>query len=347
MRKVLSLLSALIGLMSLIGITAHAQTPYPYKASTLEQDVFYARQTLAQVLTPAGYALNSDSVQISDGIGAEREQTKENRGPRQFDQLPPEIQNDRYALRVVQFSATHRATGKTFSGWSHLAIVRVPQSDAIGPELNRLARSAINPRSRRKFWSTLVLDIKPYTFALEVRSQDLHLSEGPSNPATSLPSWARSNRTVPAVTSSQILEYLQTRLSDLLRPMGHSLVAGSIDLTETVVVGTGKGYPPTHRLIESADLALRYISFQSIDHKGEIKTGGIELASSRPANAAIQPNDSRRTLLDRNQKPLAELFLSVDVTANSFPLDVRFKNLRLFPEPTISHFRCEDLFRSP
>ncbi len=347
MRNVLSFLNALIGLVSLVGITAYAQTPYPYKASTLEQDVLYARQTLVQVLAPAGYSLNSDSVQISDGIGVERKQEKGNQGPRQFDQLPAEIQNDRYALRVVQFSATHRATGKTFSGWSHLAVVRVPQGDDPVIELNRLAQSAINPRSKRRFWSTLVLDIKPYTFALEVRSQDLHLSEGASNSAASLPSWARSNRSVPAVTSSQVLDYLQTTLSNLLRPMGHSLVRDSIDLTETVVVGTGKGYPPTHRLIESADLALRYVSFQSVDGKGEIKMGGIELASSRPENAAIQPNDSRRTLLDRSQKPLAELFLSVDVTANSFPLDVRFKNLRLFPESTITRLRCEDLFRSP
>lgn len=308
MRKVLSFLNAIIGLTILIGLTAHAQTPYPYKASTLEQDVLYARQTLAQVLAPAGYSLNSDSVQISDGIGAERQREEDNRGPRQFDQLPSEIQNDRYTLRVIQFTATHSATGKIFSGWSHLAVVRVPQGDAPALELNRLARSATNPRSKRRFWSTLVLDIKPYTFALEVRSQDLHLNEGPSVPMTNLPSWVRSNRTVPAVTSSQILDYLQTTLSALLRPMGHSLVTDSIDLTETVVVGTGKGYPPTHRLIESADLALRYVSFQSVDHKGEIKTGGIELASSRPENAAIQPNDSRRTLLDRSQKPLADLF---------------------------------------
>lgn len=344
MNKVLSLF--VIGLC-LVGITAHAQTPYPYKASTLEQDVLYARQALSQLLAPAGYTLNVDSIQISDGIGAEREQEKDHQGPRQFDQLPSEIQNDRYTLRVVQFSATHSATGKTFSGWSQLAVVPVRQGDEPGLELNRLARSATNPRSKRKFWSALVLDIKPYTFALEVRSQDLHLNEGPVVPVNGLPSWARSTRSTPAVNSSQILEYLQTTLSNLLRPMGHSLVSDSIDLTETVVVGTGKGYPPTHRLIESADLALRYVSFQSVDQRGEVQTGGIELASSRPANATIQPNDSRRTLFDRSQKPLAELFLSVDVTTNSFPLDVRFKNLHLYPEATIGHFRCEALFRSP
>lgn len=349
LRKLLSMkpFSAGFLLILTLGVceSSRASRLVAYKLSTLSQDVQYLQSTLRTVLLPAGYTLIPSSVNISDSLGPPSQSAARALLP-----LPSEVENERYALRVVQLSAYQIPTGKIFSGWTYLTIVRTDHSGRPQIDVNRQAVIGFNPILKTRFWQTLVASMSPTSFQLEVRAGDLNLALGSSVPPESLPSWSRPRPHSPRATAAQIVQFSNDQIERLATPRGHSLVSGSISITESVVIAASAGLSPVLRVVETPDYAIRYLSFQTENLEGKVFSGGREVVIVRPNAATVWSNSSRTHLTDVTNQPTADIFLALNVEQTSFPLDVRFNDLGIRETPIISPFelaaQCSRAFRA-
>jgi hypothetical protein len=323
----------LIGI--LVSNSTMAAYNFYYKLSTLSQDVAYLQTSLTEILQPAGYELLPATISVGDVIGSPATAQTSVGGNVSYPLLGSNVQNDKYALRVVQFSALSEQ--RIFSGWIYLVIARTDANEQPLVQLKSQSQKGFSEIWKRAYWHSLTKDENPLSFQLEVRASNLHLKAGLAVPNSELPVWAQARPHFPKATSSQIVEYSQRRISQILEPMGFQLTPSSVDISESVVVGSGPGFPPSLRVVEGATHALRGLQFRAKNSTGKTFSGGITLVISNPEASHLQPNSSSEPLQNPLGSLKASIFLSNDVDQNSFPLDIRFQNLRLAPVFTGFH----------
>lgn len=323
---------------------ASAAFNFYYKLSSLSQDVDYLNSALSEILQPAGFELLTSSINISDVIGSPATAQKSPSGKMNvYPLLGKQIQNDSYSLRVVQFSATK--TAQIFSGWIYLVIARTDQNGNPLVTLKSQSKKGYSQTWNGFFWHTLSTEEDPLSFQLEVRDSDLHLRPGPKNADKDLPIWAQARPNFPNISSAQIVEYSRHWLDALLQPMKYQLDFNSVDISEEVIVGAGAGYPPASRIIETPEYTLRSLRFGATDSEKKSYTGSLILAivncdlkghsNCLPNN--LSANSSIKEVLDVEGNIKANIFLAIDVSANSFPLDIRIQNMNLTPVFTGYH----------
>ena len=154
---------------SLFAVNANASTyRLNHKLSSSSQDVFYLIEQLEALLTPVGYVLDRDSIDIDDRLAIANSN------------LLFIVETPQYAARYVLFEAKSLEDGKNYRGSTYLIIARTDASRKALLPLNSSARALESRIWNQHFFLALSIGILSSEFIQDVRPSDFHIRQSAS-----------------------------------------------------------------------------------------------------------------------------------------------------------------------